>query len=213
MSSKLDQTNAFIFRIVHRDNIPWILKNGLYCRNASKRDSGYIPIGNPELIEKRNHKTIPNQPGKTLSDYVPFYFTPFTPMMYNIKTGYSGVQKRKNAEIIILASSIPTLHKKGLSFLFTDRHAYLETAEFYSEMADLGKIDWVLLQKRDFKRDLNDPGKVERYQAEALIYKHLPVNALLGMACHDEETENYLKNLLKEHEIDMKIHKQPGWYF
>jgi hypothetical protein len=212
MSSKLDHTNAFIFRIIHRDNIPWILKNGLYCRNANKRDPNYVPIGNTELIEKRNHKTIPNHTSKTLSDYVPFYFTPFTPMMYNIKTG-RGVQKRKNAEIIILASSVPKLQQEGVSFLFTDRHAYLETAEFYSDMADLGKIDWSLLQKRDFKRDPNDPGKVERYQAEALIYKHLPVNALLGMACHDEETENHLKNLLKEHEIDMKIHKQPGWYF
>jgi hypothetical protein len=62
--------------------------------------------------------------------------------------------------------------QQGLKFLFTDSHAYDMWANFYSHLADVDKIDWSLLQNRDFKRDSNDPAKFERYQAEALVYRH-----------------------------------------
>ncbi|WP_371329131.1 DarT ssDNA thymidine ADP-ribosyltransferase family protein [Collimonas sp. OK607] len=47
-------------------------------------------------------------------------------------------------------------------------------------MAQLREIDWPLLQRRDFKRDADDPRKMERYQAEALLYRHLPIQGVLG---------------------------------
>ena len=50
-------------------------------------------------------------PGGTLSDYVPFYFTPFSIMMFNIKTGYGGITKRDNKDIIIFVSSIHKLRE------------------------------------------------------------------------------------------------------
>ena len=40
----------------------------------------------------------------TLNDYVPFYFTPFSIMMYNIKTGYGGIKHVPNEKIAILVS-------------------------------------------------------------------------------------------------------------
>ena len=43
----------------------------------------------------------------------------------------------------------------------------------------LDRIDWAILRSRDFKRDPEDPGKFERYQAEALIYKYLPIDGVL----------------------------------
>ena len=41
----------------------------------------------------------------------------------------------------------------GLPFVFTDSHAYYQWANFYVDLGDLGRIDWPLLQRRDFKRD------------------------------------------------------------
>ena len=49
-----------------------------------------MEIGNPDLIDKRTHRIVPAPPGGTLSDYVPFYFTLYSPMLYNIKTGMEG---------------------------------------------------------------------------------------------------------------------------
>lgn len=101
------------------------------------------------------------------SDYVPFYFTPFSPMMYNIKTGWGGIRQRNNDEIVIMVSSLRTLQTRKIPFLFTDRHAYLVAAQFYSDVARLDQIDWDMLQRRDFRNDRDDPSKKERYQAEA----------------------------------------------
>ena len=54
--------------------------------------------------------------------------------------------------------------------LFTNQHAYPVMAQYYNGLARLDQIDWAILQRRDFEHDPDDPGKKERYQAEALIY-------------------------------------------
>lgn len=140
MSKDLNPSKALIFRIVHRDNVEWIFGNGLHCRNSSKKSPHYVEIGNPELIEKRTTRYVGVAPGGTLGDYVPFYFTPFSPMLYNIKTGYGGIRRRPNEEIVILVSSLHTLGKMGVPFVFTDRHAYLAAAQFSSDLADLNRL-------------------------------------------------------------------------
>ncbi|MDP4455878.1 DarT ssDNA thymidine ADP-ribosyltransferase family protein, partial [Escherichia coli] len=52
-SASLNPQKALIWRIVHRDNIPWILDNGLHCGNSLVQAENWINIGNPELIGKR----------------------------------------------------------------------------------------------------------------------------------------------------------------
>ncbi|MFZ1180387.1 MAG: DarT ssDNA thymidine ADP-ribosyltransferase family protein [Herbaspirillum sp.] len=49
-AAKLNPGKALIWRIVHRDNLPWILDNGLHCGNSSLQAPGWVSIGNPELI-------------------------------------------------------------------------------------------------------------------------------------------------------------------
>lgn len=90
MSKDLNPEKALIFRIVHRDNIPWILDHGLHCRNSTTFDPNYVDIGNVDLIGKRGGHPVPKPPGGTLNDYIPFYFTPFSIMLFNIKTGWGG---------------------------------------------------------------------------------------------------------------------------
>jgi ssDNA thymidine ADP-ribosyltransferase, DarT len=213
MSKDLNPDKALIFRITHRDNLPWILANGLYCANSPVRDPNFVTIGNADLINKRALRTLPLPFDGTLSDYVPFYFTPFSPMMYNIKTGWGGIQVRENAEIIILVSSIWKLRKEGIPFLFSDRHAYLKAARFFDDTAQLNQIDWQLLQRRDFKRDPNDPAKLERYEAETLVRTHVPVKALLGVTCYDLETRDRITQAAEKFGVTLKTVVQPSWYF
>src|SRR3954470_12772585 len=90
----LSPEKALVFRITHIANVPWILANGLHCRSSAMQDPNFVEIGNPDLIGKREHWAVPVPPGGRLSDYVPFYFTPYSPMLYNIKTGWNGIPKR-----------------------------------------------------------------------------------------------------------------------
>ena len=76
MPSDLNQTlnpeKAMIFRITHRKNVNWLLRNGLRCANSDVRDPEFVNIGNPDLIAKRRSREVPIPPGGTLADYVPF---------------------------------------------------------------------------------------------------------------------------------------------
>lgn len=214
MSVNLNPEKALVFRIVHVANVPWILDHdGLYCRNAPEHDQNYVNIGNPELIDKRARRRVPIPPGGTLSDYVPFYFTPFSIMMFNIKTGYGGITRRENRDIVIFVSSIQRLGELGLPFVFTNQHAYPVDTEFFADPGELRRVDWGLLQSRNFKTDDADPGKQVRYQAEALVHRHVPLAALLGIGCLDAAVKQRLDGFLSVRGQQIDVKTTPGWYF
>jgi hypothetical protein len=213
VSVNLNPDKALIFRIVHVENLPWILDhNGLYCPNSPNPDPQYVNIGNADLIGKRANHRVSIAPGGTLNDYVPFYFTPFSMMMYNIHTG-RGVKQRDNCEIIIFVSSVHRLRELNIPFVFTNQHAYAAGTNFYSDVAHLSEIDWSLLQSRNFKTDDADPGKGLRYQAEVLVHQHLPLAALLGICCNDGTVKKRLDALLAERNQQADVKIIPGWYF
>ena len=47
-----------IFRITHRDNVPWILKHGLHAPTGRVLDPNFRNIGNLDLIDKRAHRVV-----------------------------------------------------------------------------------------------------------------------------------------------------------
>ena len=213
MSTNLNAEKALIFRIVHRDNVSWMLDHGVHCGSSPARDPNYVTIGNLELIAKRTSRSVPIHPHGTLEDYVPFYFTPYSPMLYNIKTGYNGITPRPNEQIVILVSSLHRLNQLKVPFVFSDRHAFLKTARFSSELAELDRIDWKILQERDFKRDPNDLEKMDRYQAEALVHQRVPVEALVGAVCYNQASGTQLETAIKQRHINLRVLVQPKWYF
>jgi len=214
MSLNLNPEKALIFRIVHVDNVPWILDHdGMHCRNWPEQNPNYIDIGNPELIDKRSRHRVPIPPGGTLSDFVPFYFTPFSIMMYNIKTGWGGITRRENRDIVIFVSSIHHLRGLGVPFIFTNQHAYAVDTEYFVDAEALNRIDWMLLQRRNFKTDDADPGKQLRYQAEALVHRHVPLAALQGMGGHDTAVRDRRAGWISERGPQIAVNTTPTWYF
>lgn len=212
MPPALNAERALIFRITHRDNVPWILDHGLHAANGNALDPNFRNIGNPDLIGKRAYRVVTVGPGGTLSDYIPFYFTPFSIMMLNIHTGYN-VRQVPNEEIVILVSSLRRTSELEIPFVFTDQHAYPVAASYFTDLNDLQHVDWALLNRRDFKHDPDDPGKKERYQAEALIWRHLPVHGLLGICSYSEAVDAGIKAELAKRKIEMQTTVRRGWYF
>lgn len=212
-STSLTPEKALIWRIVHRDNVPWILDNGLHCGNSTIQAKNWIDIGNSELISKRAEHPVPVGKGGVLHDYVPFYFTPFSPMLMNIHSGRNGIKQRPNEEIIILVSSLRDIAAQNVPFVFTDRHAYCSWANYYTELDKLNLIDWPILQARDFRRDQDDLAKFERYQAEALIWRHCPVTLLSGIVCYSNDVKLQLGKWLSQRNITMPVYARARWYF
>lgn len=208
----LNPERALIFRIIHRANLDWVLQHGLHCGNSETRSPHWVSIGNQELIGKRASWPVTAAPGGVLNDYVPFYFTPFSPMMLNIRTGWNGVQKHLPRDILILVSSLPRVAQLGLTWLFTDTHANNGVVNYFKRLEDLHRLDWRTLQTRDFKRDPDDPAKVSRYQAEALVHRHCPLQGLSGIACFDEDVKIAVQQAVTAAGALLKVVKQPSWY-
>ncbi len=134
-------------------------------------------------------------------------------MLYNVTTGYGGITRCPNEDIVVLVSSIPRLTQLRQCFVFTDRHAYTQAARYFCDPVDLTNIDWAILQNRDFKRDPDDPGKVERYQTEALIHRQVPFAALLGIGCYTDGVKLVLEQQALARSLHIKVLCRPDWYF
>ncbi|MCB1055351.1 MAG: DUF4433 domain-containing protein [Acidobacteria bacterium] len=212
LEQSLNAESALIFRITHRQNVPWMLENGLYSGASNVRDPDFVSIGNPELITKRRSRAVPLPPGGSLDDYIPFYFTPFSPMLYNIVTGWRGVTLQAREDLVILAASLRKLAEQGHPFVFTDRHAYLRAARFFNRLEDLAEISFNLLRTKKFVRDPNDPESIERYQAEALIFERLPTESLEAIGCYTSEVQEDLGRRAAELDTGLKIVHRPGWF-
>jgi hypothetical protein len=210
----LSPERGLLFRITHRDNLPWLLANGLPCASSPLRAPAFIPIGNADLIEDRARHAVPIAPHGTLADYVPFYFTPRSPMLLNIKTGWKGITKRPNDDIVFMVTSIAQLTAQGVTMLFTDRHAFIRMARWTNEPAELRKmIKWNILRRSDFKNTDAYPDKMDEYQAEALAYGHVPTAALLGLACASEPVKNEVQEMARATGVDTFVDHRPEWYF
>lgn len=209
----LSPERALIFRITHVDNLPWALEHGLCCQSSQLRDANFTPIGHEELIGKRVTRAVPVGPGGTLADYVPFYFTPWSPMLMNIVTG-RNVRQRRQEEIAFVVTSLPRLEEAGVRYVVSDRHAYLLAADFEAGRGRLGTmVPWDRLRARDFHRDPDDPEPFDRYQAEALVHDHLPTEAILGLACYTSTVKSNLDATLVDLGVELPTAVRPDWYF
>lgn len=208
----LTSDKCLIFRITHIENVPWILQNGVHCRSSDQVDPDFVNIGNLELIEKRRTRQVPIAPGGTLSDYVPFYFTPRSPMLLNILTGYNGIKQRSRDDIVIFATSLKKLKQDGKPFVYTDRHAYLNAAQFFSDIAKADCLPWSDLRNCDFRRDPERPDKVERYQAEALVFSDIQMPNLLGIATGSSTAKAKVEKMTHQAGVDTPVLSKSTWY-
>jgi hypothetical protein len=175
-------------------------------------DPNYVNIGHRTLIMGRGQSPIDLIPGGVLNDYIPFYFHYKMPMLYHISQGivpdYTGTQQ----EIIYLVSTAEHIHGLGISFVFTDRHAYLQHKILYNSLLDLPRLNWTVI-KDDTWYQVYTALRKELKQAEFLVYKHLPVNALMGIVCHNDGIANFVRQALHQANVNLQVVVKPEYYY
>jgi len=204
--------STYVYRITHAANIPWILDHGLRAAGSGQVDAHFTVIGNEDLIGKRKTRAVPIAPHGVLDDYVPFYFCTHSVMLYNIHTGV-GVHQKPQRDIVYLVSTVERVHGAGLPFVFTDRHAYVANATYFSNPSDLTRLDWALIRGRDFRRDPNRPDKMDLRAAEFLVHQQFPVEALAGVACFDDAQTDSIRAEVATRSLTMSVKTVRGWYF
>lgn len=114
----------FVFRLVHIQNIPHILRYRIVESTSISRNPDYVSIGDNTMIKARLEQKIPNT-NKRIGDFIPFYFGPRSPMLYTIQHGYNDVTRRYPEDLVYCVIRIEDIIHSGLSGYFTDGHASL----------------------------------------------------------------------------------------
>lgn len=178
--------------MTHIENIPHIFQYGITHADSPNANPGYIPIGDCSLISSRNDFIVPG--GRTLGEYIPFYFGICMPMLYVIQKGFNAVKTTPAEDIVYCITSVQQIVNHQLNFVFTDGHAVDSFSSFYS-LPDIDNIENYIDQNaigRQFWKDENDLDLKRRKEAELLIGNDIPSTAILGFAVYNESAKNSL---------------------
>lgn len=199
----------WLYRITHIENLNFILRNGIYTSQSPKFDTNYIKIGDSSLIDYRRNLDARNPPGGKLSEYVPFYLGPRSPMLYQIALGYEDITKYQQEDIVYLISSFDKVKSHNLTYFFTDGNARSETTTTYVLESDFAKLDWDTIYNTYWKRDETDLLRKQKKQAELLIKDHLPVSCIDYIGVFNNAAKQNVLSLLKESNLNIPIKVSP----
>jgi len=196
----------YLYRIVHWKNIAHILQYGLCCKSHANKNPTYINIGHKQLIADRTDTKIPLKNAGTLGEYIPFYFGGHSPMLFLIKNGYQGVEKRAQEDIAYLVTTFKKIKKAGLEFVFADRNAKLTLANFYTKKKDLDKVKWGIVKSKYWKSDEDNLARQDYKQAEFLVKNHIPIDNIIALVVKTKERKRYFKTLIEKLGLEINIH-------
>jgi hypothetical protein len=204
---------AYGYRITHYKNLPFILRNGIYCPSSPQKDAAYINIGNKDIIQKRGNKPVICEPYGFIHNYVSFYFGPRSPMLYSISKGNSDTNC-KQEEIVYLVTTIATLEEYKKAFVFTCGQALMALSQQYNNIKNLDKIDWDVI----FGEYWNDkpPEIIDRKrkrQAELLVHEHVPVNCIISLAVLNKKARIIVEKILDDAGLLIPVKEIPKWYY
>lgn len=198
--------NIHLFRMVHWQNVEYILQNGLCCREHASADPNYINIGHRQLISDRHDHPIALPNAGSLGDYVPFYFAGHSPMLYLIMNGYQGVTQLPQADIVYLVCKFGDIENSELNYIFTDRNAKISVANFYTDKENFDNLKWDIIYSKNWKNDDTNLSRQDYKQAEFLIKDHVPVQYLHAIVVKNEERKVYFEELLAKLALDIKVY-------
>lgn len=181
----------YAFRLTHIDNIQYIMSKGLVRAFSPLRDENYVSIGDVQVIQVRKDRTYQ---GYQLSDFMPFYFGPRSPMLYVIQHGYNGVRKVKPEDIVYCVVRIEDIIKNDIDCIFTDGHALSSLTNYYykGSLVNLNNIVNYDDVYSTYWNIEDDPDLKRRKEAELLINEDLPAQYIRGLVVYNETAKNIL---------------------
>lgn len=196
------------------DNLEFDLSNGLFSKLSAPSNPDRKIIGNNEIISERDHRAVSCYPNTVVNNYVPFYFSIKTPMLYNIYSGY-GVPKMDQRDIVYLCTPLLELAIDDYQWCFTDGNAAKKITRYFSNLDDINKIDWHSIESNDFRHDNadGDEDRIRKKHSEFLVKDYVHINKIRGLAVYNNESKERVKKLIEELEIDIELKVKKDFYF
>jgi hypothetical protein len=204
---------VWVFRMVHVDNLRFLLQHGLYAGTHADRDPDYIFIGDSTLTHQRKSVAIPLDGLGNIGDYVAFYFSPRSPMLYNIHTGYRGIPQRPQADIVYLCCRLDKLEEAGVDWLFTDGHGKNSLSRFFTDGAQLDHVDWSLRWEKYWQNTEEDPDRQRRKQAELLVRNQVPPECIGSIVVFNQTAKEAVEVILAELGKNIDVYISPDKFY
>lgn len=178
-----------------------------FCR---KKGHTQTNIGYSHIKERRTRRHVPVSAGGNLSNYVPFYFAPCSPMLFAIHKekveGYTQGQK----PILYLTSTVESAIKTEKPFCFTDRHAELAWSKFYDTLDHLDQVNWQVMEKRYWSNTEVDK---EKRQAEFLVHDSISWSCIEAIGVYNKEMAEKTLRIIKNTSHRPNVSVKSEWYF
>jgi len=205
-----------IYHITPIDNLSSIINSGgLVAKSRLKEGKiNYQDISYGHIQDRRGQIRVPCGAGGYLHDYVPFYFAPRSPLLYAIsKRTVPNYQEGQNS-VIHLVADINTIEAEGLDFVFTDGHAAMAYADFYTDLGALGYvIDWELMESRFWFNTEDDPNRKCRRQAEFLVHQFLPWHLIQEIGVINTKIQIQVREILQRFNKQTPVEVYSKWYY
>lgn len=207
--------NKPVYHITHIDNLRCIIDAGGLFNDKESNNKNFcsVRIGHQHIKERRLQKEVPVFSQTTLGDYVPFYFAHRSPMLFAIhKNKVDGYSDGQNP-IIYLVTYINDLIKFSSDWCFTDGHAVEEITNFYTDLKDLVKVDWSVIDLWSWKNTEEDSDRKRRKQAEFLVKDFIPWSCINEIVVINDSFKNQVQEILNNYGYKLKITVQSSWYY
>lgn len=219
----LTSEKGFIFRITALENLPHLLQNGICCRNCTHlvQHPEYVSIGDEDIIGKRDQRKVDVTPFGTLSDYVPFYFAPRSPMLYRI----CKTNPLAHEQVVYIVSRANVIAEANIPFVFSFGHSLMAfggfSNQFFSnQLTDFDRIDWEIMRAKYWHRrtntneeEDNDNDRQRRRMAEFLVYQQFPVSCIQAIVVGSETAAFTVGELVANFAPSISVRLRPEWYF
>jgi hypothetical protein len=195
-------------------NLAHILKHGLVNKDHEKADGNFVSIGNLEIIDVRSSTKVNIEGYGFIGEYVPFYLTPRSIMLFNIITGHYApkVPRRSKDELVVIRCLIGTLAQQPKWF-FTDGQANDGETTHFDDLKYLNKIDWDSIQNSNFSKSDGDYDRQRRYQAEFLVHKTVPASYIESISVYNEKMKSWAERQVNKAGIDIPIFIHKPYFF
>lgn len=215
-----------LFHITAIANLPAICQAGaLLSKNRSAAVGvAYQNIAHGGAQGVRAAKPLPNPPGGSVHDYVPFYFAPRSPMLSAIHAGKVAGCTVPQQDVVHLETTVERVMVRGGPFVFYDRNATLAYSKPYTDLASLDAVAWDLLteaprldgfckyfQNRHQEERYVD--RMERRMAEFLVHDRVPLARFIRIGVCTPAKAVEVQAILDAVRVPLQVEVKTDWYF
>ena len=216
-----------LFHITAAANLAAICNAGaLVSKNhGAAAGTNYQNIAYAGAQGARALRKVPDPPGGSIHDYVPFYFAPRSPMLFTINRGNVPGCEWRQADIVHLETTVERIVAHGLPVVFYDRNATLDYSNACTSLTDLDTaVAWDLITEsprldgycKYWRTDPSNPryaDRMERRQAEFLVKARIPLECLTRMGVIDAGRKAYVEGILEAAGAAVRVDVMRDWYF